>query len=526
MPRLSIVARVSIAVLAVALAFGLALLDVVLGGRALAARLTRLNDEVVPVLRELDDMRRDLVALTELSREQDPVIVRQALRVAIRLPGSELERSVFDDLHLTASRLAEDPLLAEHQGWWLNLAVTFTELGGLQAQVQGLMRQLLQTLEADNPHASEIRVHLLETLGHFDKRLADVADLVRVQIDIEGDAIRLAEKQTFRRTAVVSGFALLLATTMIVLVWRSLRPVQLLTQAAGRIRRGDYSAVPVPTTRDEVGNLAAEFVEMAHAIRERDQQLRSKNDDLQQALHALLDAQRARVEAERMAAVGELTSRITHELRNPLSSIGLNVEMLADEVESLTGDGSEARLMVGSIDREVQRLMRLTDDFLSIARGVARQEVVDIVPVIQDVGKLMQASFQQSGIRFEIRADVAQVFGDENQLRQVLINLFRNAVTALGENHHNDENARIVVTVEESDHDVCIYVDDNGPGVSDEVRARVFEPFFTTRASGTGLGLSICRDIVDGHRGHLMLESPGPLGGVRVTLRLPAIDAE
>lgn len=515
------------------MAFGLALLDVVLGGRALTARLTRLNDEVVPVLRELDDVRRDLVALTELSREQDPVLVRQALRVAIRLPGSELERSVFEDLRLTAARLAQDPLLSEHEGWWLNLAVTFTELSGLQAHVQGLMRQLLQTLEADNLQASETRVHLLEsrvhlleTLGHFDKRLADVAGLVRDQIDIEGDSIRLAEQQTFRRTAIVSGVALLLAGTMIVLVWRSLRPVQLLTEAAGRIRRGDYSAVPVPTTRDEVGTLAAEFVEMAHAIRERDQQLRAKNDDLQQALRALLDAQRARVEAERMAAVGELTSRITHELRNPLSSIGLNVEMLADEVQSLTGEGSEARLMVGSIDREVQRLMRLTDEFLSIARGVARHEVIDIVPVIQDVGKLMQASFLQSAIHFEIHADVAQTFGDGNQLRQVFINLFRNAVTALEEKLHNDENARIVVTVDESDHDVCIYVDDNGPGLGADAHARIFEPFFTTRASGTGLGLSICRDIVDGHRGHLMLDSPGPLGGVRVTLRLPAIDAD
>jgi two-component system, NtrC family, sensor kinase len=517
---------VSIAVLAVAVAFGLALLDVVRGGQALTARLTRLNDEVVPVLRELDDARRDLVALTELSREQDPVLVRQALRAAIRLPGVEADRSVFDDLHTTASHLAEDPLLTEHEGWWLNLAVTFTELSGLRAQVQGLMRQLLQALESDSEQAVDIRLHLLETLGHFDKRLADVADLVRAQIDIEGDAIRLAEQQTLRRTAMVSGFALLLASTMILLVWRSLRPVQLLTEAAGRIRRGDYSAVPVPATRDEVGALAAEFVEMARAVRERDQQLRSKNDDLQQALHALLDAQRARVEAERMAAVGELTSRITHELRNPLSSIGLNVEMLADEVEALTTEGSEARLMVDSIDREVQRLMQLTDDFLSIARGVARQEVIDVVPVIQDVGRFMQASFDHARINFEIHADVAQVFGDENQLRQVFINLFRNAVTALDEHQCTDRHAYIVVTVEESDHDVCIFIDDSGPGVSNDVQARVFEPFFTTRASGTGLGLSICRDIIDGHRGHLMLESPGPLGGVRVTLRLPSIDGD
>jgi two-component system NtrC family sensor kinase len=526
-PRLSIVARVSIAVLAVVVAFAAALVDNVLVNQSLTTRLTRLSDVIMPVARQLDSVRRDLTSLSELAREDDPAVLLQALRAAVRvMPRSERAAEELRRLAEVAEQLAMDDMAPAHDGWWSNLGVTLETLQGQALEITGLLRALLDQLETDSAAVPETQARLQAALASFDLRLADVAAVVRTQADMEGSEIRQVQDNTQRRAILASSLATALALLMVMLVRASLRPVQRLTEAAARLRVGDYAPVPVPEGRDEVGVLAAEFVAMAQAVRDRDAQLRTKNEDLERALRALVDAQRARVEAERMAAVGELTSRITHELRNPLSSIGLNVEMLADELAELSGPTEEARAMVDSIDREVQRLMQLTTDFLSIARGVARHAVIDVVPVVRDVVGLMKPEFDQSSISVEVEGDVAQIFADANQLRQVFINLLRNAMAAVQGVAPPETGHRVRVRVEDSEHDVWIHVDDTGPGVPQELRTSIFEAFITTRPDGTGLGLSISRDIVVAHRGQLLLVSPGPLGGARFTIHLPAIDSD
>ena len=245
-------------------------------------------------------------------------------------------------------------------------------------------------------------------------------------------------------------------------------------------------------------------------------------DELEAAYAALIEAQRAQVQAERLAAVGELSSRVTHELRNPLSSISLNVEMLAEEL-SADGAETEAREMLGAIEREVTRLTELTERYLSLARAdEPRREPVDVSALIREILDRQSAELRQASVRVELVANspiVAPV--DESQVHQVIVNLVRNAIQALGLG--DGERALRVTVAATTEHVVCS-VEDSGPGIEPEMQDSLFEAFATSRAGGTGLGLSISRRIARQHGGELSAGWSDALGGARFELRLPLSD--
>jgi two-component system sensor histidine kinase PilS (NtrC family) len=197
--------------------------------------------------------------------------------------------------------------------------------------------------------------------------------------------------------------------------------------------------------------------------------------------------------ADRLAAVGELSASIAHEIRNPLAAISGSVELLTREL-SLSG---ENKRLMDLIIKESDRLNLILTDFLSFAR-ITRPvyNKVDLCHTVSDVIKLLHhhSSFRDN-IRIELESDQAIVYvvGDEDLIKQLLMNLVLNACESFA-----GEAGKVVLRIAVDHHlgTVELYVQDDGPGMTGNVRERVFEPFYSTKKGGTGLGLSIVHRIV------------------------------
>ncbi len=238
------------------------------------------------------------------------------------------------------------------------------------------------------------------------------------------------------------------------------------------------------------------------------------------------DLSRRAQTAEKLAAVGTMTAGLSHEIRNPLNAAALQLSVLERRIHRLPRDTQPSLLEpLTLVKDEIRRLDHILEDFLQFARP--REFVprpVDVVAVLTKVVDLLGGEAERRGVRLERDLDaVPMVAGDEERLRQVLVNLGLNALEAVREGGAVRVACRIEPPAPEhggADPQVAILVDDDGPGVPAESRDRIFEPFFTTKAKGSGLGLSIVHAIVTQHGGRIRVEE-SPEGGARFALTLP-----
>jgi two-component system sensor histidine kinase PilS (NtrC family) len=218
---------------------------------------------------------------------------------------------------------------------------------------------------------------------------------------------------------------------------------------------------------------------------------------------AKLLEQKART-ADRLAAVGELSASIAHEIRNPLAAISGSVEVLARDIKPT---GENARLME-LIVKESHRLSRILTDFLSYAR-VSRPTYnkVELCHIISDVIELMrhhEAFRENIRVNFESESSIVYVVGDENLIKQVLMNLAINACEAFGQG-----NGELTIRIIENRviGSVELRISDNGPGIKETDRDKIFQPFYSTKSHGTGLGLAIVHRICSALKLPLSVES-------------------
>lgn len=223
-------------------------------------------------------------------------------------------------------------------------------------------------------------------------------------------------------------------------------------------------------------------------------------------------------QAERLATIGRMAARVAHEVRNPLSSITLNVDLLADELRSYgTVDTSEAEALLESIDAELERLNQVVRDYLSFSRPPDfRFEPRDLVRVAEDLLAFLDEEMTKRGIRLELSSDgkIPPVSLDVRRIREALLNLYKNSLEAM------PEGGVITTTIEGQGGEVVIRIRDAGVGIPQEQLDTIFEPFMSTKEGGTGLGLSVAREIVAEHQGTITCESrPGE--GAAFEIRLP-----
>jgi signal transduction histidine kinase len=213
-----------------------------------------------------------------------------------------------------------------------------------------------------------------------------------------------------------------------------------------------------------------------------------------------------------------MAAHVTHEIRNPLSSIGLNLELLEDE---LPAESHEARALMKAIQSEIDRLTHLTEYYLSFAKRRSVQlEVADLRPLIADALAFMQRDFERRNIRLDLKMDEGPAFAaiDESQLKQALFNLIRNSVEAM------PEGGTLWVLVQQENDSVCVHIDDEGSGIAPELTNTLFQPFVTNKPNGTGLGLVVTQQIVQSLGAEIGWE-PRSTGGTRFTLTFPRVPA-
>lgn len=233
--------------------------------------------------------------------------------------------------------------------------------------------------------------------------------------------------------------------------------------------------------------------------------------DRRQALEATLRQQ------DRLAALGKVVAGVAHEIRNPLNSIRLTLELLRRRVHKGLVKGDEVQ---GALE-EVDRLDRILARLLAFGRpGLEDRRVQDVSPLIERAIKMVQEQAQRKSvsIEFERRGDSLEADVDGLQVEQVLLNLLLNAVEA------SPSNRPVRVETGSRDGAVQIKVADDGPGIPESICDHVFDPYFTTKETGSGLGLSVSREVVAHHDGELTFESDG--NGTTFVLRLPAQRSE
>ncbi|HEV8551133.1 MAG TPA: ATP-binding protein, partial [Polyangiaceae bacterium] len=211
------------------------------------------------------------------------------------------------------------------------------------------------------------------------------------------------------------------------------------------------------------------------------------------------------IAAERLATIGKMAAHVTHEIRNPLSSIALNLELLEEQVP---GGDPEAKALFRAIGKEVERLSALSQQYLSFARQKApAQELEDLGQIALEAAEFVRPELAQKhvSLKLDVEPGLPQISCDESQVKQALWNLLRNASEAM------PSGGTITLGVhQQGEAAVAITVDDEGVGMDPAVRARLFEPFFTTKRGGTGLGLAITQQIAASHGGSISSE-PSPL---------------
>jgi signal transduction histidine kinase len=213
--------------------------------------------------------------------------------------------------------------------------------------------------------------------------------------------------------------------------------------------------------------------------------------------------------------------------------MALNAEMLADEAGDLGDDGREVKRLVSAIQREIDRLTGITEEYLRVARlPRPRLEREDVMELLEETRVFVAAEFQRSGIDLVVKSEgaIPPVMLDESQLRQALLNILRNARELL--EAQPPEKRRVTIKARARKHDehdgVEISIADSGPGIKPEVRVHLFELFFTTKERGTGLGLPLTREIIIGHGGTIDATDADASegGGARFVLWLPAARAD
>lgn len=230
----------------------------------------------------------------------------------------------------------------------------------------------------------------------------------------------------------------------------------------------------------------------------------------------LRDLERRSRLSQKLAAVGTLSAGLAHEIRNPLNAASLQLQLLERRVKRID-DHEKLLEPVHVVVDEIARLARLVDDFLRFARPAdLRARPLDVVALVKGLADLERPAAAQAGatLAFQSKVESLHIEGDPERLRQVFLNLIRNAVEAVS------DGGTVTVDVGADGDGVRVSVLDDGPGIEEEHLSRIFEPFFSTKEGGTGLGMAICHSAISLHGGDIEIHLPGA-GGTEVRVTLP-----
>lgn len=265
-------------------------------------------------------------------------------------------------------------------------------------------------------------------------------------------------------------------------------PIKKLAQGTVEIARGDFSQKMDIHTQDEIGNLAHNFNQMSRQLKLTKERMES--------------AQKKLIQAEKLASIGRISASIAHEIRNPLTSVKLNIQKVleSDQLEEEEKEHlSISQEGIGQIDSFIKELLNFTRVAeLNVDRFSIQQIMEESVKMIADSLALKDVRLNKD------LAKTPEVYVDGDKLRQVFLNILANACEAV------DKGGKIDISFsclqEDSDEKVRIEISDDGCGIPEEDWENIFEPFYTTKSSGIGLGLANARKIIEQHGGSIKVK--------------------
>lgn len=325
-----------------------------------------------------------------------------------------------------------------------------------------------------------------------------------VVVEVPRDEVFKATNELSRRSLLFAVGTVSLALVLAVLLGRRVtRPLRELQKTLLVISRGEFG-VEVPVAGPaEIQSVGVALNEMSRELVRRSEQLQKTNAQL--------------VQSEKLSAVGELAASVAHEVKNPMVGI-VGFAQLGQE----SADLPELHEYFKLIEQDAFRANKILQNLLEFSRPPEMEfEALGLNDVVKGALALCVHQLQMQGVRTETKfADgLADIRGNSNQLRQVLLNLMLNAGQAM----EQSPKKLITVTTRAADSGFAeILVADTGPGLAEDVKDKLFKPFFTTkrRGQGTGLGLSVSRTIIEAHRGQIRAEG-APGQGATFIIRLP-----
>ena len=305
---------------------------------------------------------------------------------------------------------------------------------------------------------------------------------------------------------IIIALILLVISAIIGLFWSRLitRPIEHLSRAANEVGKGRFDVRVQATSRDEIGDMAQSFNQMAEGLDTRERELQA--------------SQAALIQSEKMAAFGQLGAGIAHEIKNPLAGIIGLAQLLLRKVEK---DGPLYENLA-MIEKEARRSKTITENLLRFARQEKMEFTrIDLNAVATESAAIVdhQLGINQIRLNKELAPRLPQIVGNANQLQQVLMNLMINAQQAMEGSPGSVTLSTRLLNAEK----IELRVTDTGPGIPPDIQAKIFEPFFTTKPAGkgTGLGLSVSYGIIKDHKGDVRVESTVGKGTAFV-ITLPA----
>lgn len=311
-----------------------------------------------------------------------------------------------------------------------------------------------------------------------------------------------ASRELIKKSALFAVGIMLLATLVSIFYSRRLSsPLKRLSEAMEHVGRGEFTVnVPIDS-RDEVGVLASAFNTMAKELQNRDERIESTRAQL--------------IHSEKLAALGALSAEISHEIKNPLTSV-LGFAQLGQR----SSNTEEMKEHFATIEKQTKRVRELLDNTLKFTRVEREQnETVNLNDVVAETLKLVKHQLASHGIKVQSAlGDGASVRGNAGQLQQVVLNMVMNAEHAM----QPGGGTLSIKTEHDGNGTVRLSIGDTGHGMDEATRAQLFKPFFTTKPKGvgTGLGLSVSQTIVEQHQGSIGCES-APGKGTTFTITLP-----
>ena len=239
---------------------------------------------------------------------------------------------------------------------------------------------------------------------------------------------------------------------------------------------------------------------------------------IRRAIEKTRDLEKRAMTSERLAFVGTLAGGLAHEIKNPLSTLNINLQLLKEDMQSLTGENSKkAYIKIHALQKEVQRLEEILNDFLRFARGQKLElGEHDINEILDEVIDFVTPEMKQKKISilksYETNLPLCRI--DSNLIKQAILNIIINAEQAI------ENGGELMIRTSRDKKNIQIDITDTGTGIPKGIIDKIFQVYFSTKKTGTGLGLPTTKRIIEEHKGTISVQSKEGKG-TNFTIKLP-----